>query len=767
MFGLPSERLIRKALALAAVLALCGGLLAAALHSSYAAHFLWAAGTAPVAFELFVSIVRGVLAKKFGVDAVALVAMVAALALRQSLPAIVIAIMYSGGGVLEDVAVSRAERNLRSLIQRAPRIAHRLSQSRVEDAAVDDVCVGDRILVQSGEVIPVDGFVHSALAIVDESALTGEPIPVQRERGEPVQSGTVNAGDPFEMEASAPAKESVYAGIIRLVGAAGSAKAPFLRLADKYSAFLFPVSLAAAVAAWRLSGDPERGLAVLVAATPCPLILAAPVAFIAGVARAAGCGILVKGGGPLESLARIRTVLFDKTGTLTVGGARLTAVEAPHGQNRDEVLQIAASLEQVSRHVLAKAVIEAAKSRGLRLDLPSDVHETAGIGLEGSLAGRHVVVGSKRLVYADRKPDAWALRALRRASWRSALSVFVSIDSKPIGALLLADELRSGARRAVSGLRSAGVERIIMTTGDRIESAETIGVALDLDAVLAERDPADKLAAVVAERQTRPVAMVGDGINDAPALAAADVGIAMGAGGASASSEAADVVILTDAIERVPEAFVIAKRTRAIALQSILAGMSLSGIAMLLAGIGLLTPVASALTQEAIDVAVILNALRALSAGRKAGRRKKGKTLPTDLNLGHEEMNLGLDRLRDVADALDESEGSTAIALVREANKIVSDKIVLHERNDEGVIYPQLGKLAQERYALGALSRAHREIVHLAKLLQGTLDEATLGEIDKYWIRDAQRLIESIETLVRMHNAQEDDVYEGAMALDD
>jgi len=330
------------------------------------------------------------------------------------------------------------------------------------------------------------------------------------------------------------------------VSAAQTAKAPFVRMADRYALLLLPLTLITAAAAWYFSGDPIRALAVMVASTPCPLILAAPVAFIGGVAQAAKRGILVKGSGPLEVLARTRTVIFDKTGTLTVGGARLVGIEVAPGENRDEVLRAAASLEQASHHVLAGTVVDAAVAKGLKLSIPLQVRETVGSGLEGIVDKRKVRVGSHQLVYGAAKPEQWAVRALRRASWRAALSVFVAVDGRTIGALLLADELRRETPRAVQALRSVGVSRILMVTGDHADAAETIAAALDLDAVLADREPADKVDAVASERRRSPTAMVGDGINDAPAVAAADVGVAMGARGASASSEAADVVVLVD-----------------------------------------------------------------------------------------------------------------------------------------------------------------------------------------------------------------------------
>jgi len=766
MWIIPSERLVRRALIATALAGLLLGLAARATDHKALADWIWAAATVPVVLGLAIAITRDLLAGRMGVDAIALLSMAGALALRENVAAVVVAVMYAGGNVLEDFAVERAERDLKSLVDRAPRIAHRLQESTIVDIAVDDVALGDIILVRAGEVIPVDGMIASASALIDEAALTGEPMPVARREGEATRSGTVNAGEAFELRATATAGESTYAGIVRMVHAAQTAKAPFIRLADRYALLLLPVTLAIAGAAWLYSGDPIRALAVLVAATPCPLILAAPVAFIAGVAQAARLGILIKGGRPFEALARTRTVMFDKTGTLTVGGARLVAIETAPGERAEEVLRLAGSLEQASQHVVAATIVEATLAKGLKLQVPTQVRETLGSGLEGLIDDRMVRVGSHQLVYGPRKPDEWAVRALRRAAWRSALSVFVAVDGRTIGALLLGDELRRETPRAVQALRAGGVERIIMVTGDRSDAAETIAAALDLDAVLADRVPSDKVDAVKTEQRLAPTVMVGDGINDAPALAAAGVGIAMGGRGASASSEAADVVILVDRLDRVSDAIAIAGRARRIAMQSIVAGMAMSGIAMGFAAIGWLPPVAGALTQEAIDVAVILNALRALTPGRKAGRTVLSVATATALRHDHEEMESGLDRLREIADALDDARGEAAVALIGEANQIIARQVVRHEREDESKVYPNLARFLGDRHGLGhglgAMSRAHREIIHLARLLTQLADGLTADDTDRYLIRDAQRVIESIEALVRIHNAQEEDIYEGA-----
>ncbi len=759
-----SERMSHRALIVIALGGLALGSAAALGGRSELARWIWGAGTAPVVLSLLVSMIRAFVAGRMGIDAVAFVSMTAALVLGETLAGIVVAVMYAGGNVLEDYAVARAERDLKALVDRAPRTAHRKCGTALDDVPIEQIKIGDSLVVRGGEVVPVDGLVTSQGAVLDEAAVTGEPIPVNRRCGEAVVSGSINAGETFELNATATAGESTYAGIVRLVTSAQTAKAPFIRLADKYALLLLPVTLVLAAAAWLLSGDPVRGLAVLVAATPCPLILAAPVAFIAGVSQAARQGILIKGGGPLEALARTHTVMFDKTGTLTVGGARLVAIEIAPGENADEVLRLAASLEQASQHVVAAAIVTAARGKGLVLALPSKVRESMGAGLEGVVEGRTISVGSHGLVHGNRKPEDWAVRALRRAAWRSALSVFVAIDGRTVGALLLGDELRRETPRAVAALRSAGVARIVMVTGDRADAAETIGAALDLDAVLADRVPSDKVDAVVVEQRLNPTVMVGDGINDAPALAAANVGIAMGARGASASSEAADIVILVDRLDRVSDAVVIARRTRAIAVQSIIAGMSMSGLAMGAAAVGWLTPVAGALLQEAIDVAVILNALRALRPGHRFGHAAMPGARARALRQDHERLDAELDRLRAIADALDDAEPPAAVVLIAEAERIVSLRIVEHEREDERSVYPRLTEFLADRHGLGAMSRAHREIMHQARLLGRLADGLSPADADRYLVRDAQRVIESIEALVRIHNAQEEDIYEHAAA---
>ena len=611
-----TEKTLHRLLLTLAIIGLFAGLAAPSLEWPATADWIWTATTIPVIAALAVSILRDFWIGRIGVDAIALVSMSAAIALGQPLAGIVVAIMYSGGNALEDFARGRAERDLKALTDRTPQTAHRKAGQAWLDIPAADVAIGDELLVRAGEVLPVDGNLLDQSASIDKSAVTGEPLAVTRRAGELLRSGTVNAGNAFRFRASAIADQSTYAGIVRMVEAAQTAKAPFIRMADRFALFLLPATLAVGAAAWWGSGDPIRALAVLVVATPCPLILAAPVAFIGGVSRAAREGVLMKGSAALEALAQTRTVVFDKTGTLTEGGARLIAIETAPEISADEALRLLASLEQASHHVLSDAVLAAACDRGLLLSSPEGVREYRGAGLEGLVDGLSIRAGSRALVVGNAPLPPWAEHYAAYSMTQSILAVFLAIDGKLCAVSMWGDAIRPDASAVIARLRASGVSRVMMVTGDDAVAARAIGTALNLDAILADCTPAQKVKTVIAEKIRAPTMMVGDGINDAPALAAASVGVAMGARGATASSEAADVVLLADRLEPVAEALAIARRTRVIALQSIIVGLGLSGAAMFAAAFGFLTPVAGALLQEAIDVAVIVNALRALGEGR-------------------------------------------------------------------------------------------------------------------------------------------------------
>lgn len=607
---LSAQRQIRPWLAALAAAGLALGFLARLGGLPGWAEAIWAAVTVPVLLALAVEIVTTLRRGDVGLDLVAALSMSAALAVGEVLAAAIVALMYAGGQLLEDFAEQRARREMTALLSRVPRTALRHRDGRLEEVALDLILPGDRLLVRRGDVVPVDGAVADGVAVLDQSALTGEALPVRRMAGEPVLSGSTNAGDAFDLTAEHRAAESTYAGVIRLVEAAQRSRAPMTRLADRYALAFLGVTVALAAAAWWFTGDPIRAVAVLVVATPCPLILAVPVALVSGLSRAAKLGILIKGGKALENLARVRALVIDKTGTLTVGQARLVDIHTAGARPADDVLRLAASLDQASKHITGQTIVAEARKRGLTLAVPSEVAETPGEGLVGQIDGCAVAVGGMHFVAGQAFNARFDM--LPRDRSPGAQAVAVAVDGQLAGVLVLADELRAGTEQLLKDLRALGIERIVLATGDRREVAHFVGSGLGLDSVRAELTPDQKILVVLSERKNGPVMMIGDGINDAPALAAADVGVAMGANGAAASAEAADVVLLVDQLDRVLPAIRIARRSRRIALESVAVGMGFSVAAMIAAALGFLTPVQGALLQEAIDVAVIFNALRAL-----------------------------------------------------------------------------------------------------------------------------------------------------------
>ena len=572
--------------------------------------WIWGIAIVPVLGGLFWQIISSLRRGDLGLDIVAALSMSAALAFGETLAGNVVALMYAGGQLLESYAQGRARREMTALLGRVAHTAFRYRGEALEEVAIAEIAAGDELMIRQGEVLPVDGRAVTGPALLDLSALTGESMPVRVEASGEVLSGSTAVGSAFRMVATRPVGESTYAGIVRLVEAAQQARAPMVRLADRYAWWFLLLTIAIAAAAWILSGDHIRALAVLVVATPCPLILAVPVAIISGMSRAAKNGVLVKNGGILENLAKVSTAILDKTGTLTRGTAAVIDIRTSGALGADEVLRLAASLDQASGHVVAAALIEAARTRQLPLSPPVHVSETPGIGLEGVVEGKHIVVGGNTFVH-DRSGGIDPHR-LHDGLAPELTTVAVAVEGHVAGVIVLEDPVRPDAPSLLSALRDSGIARIVLASGDRREIADAVGSSLGVDGIHGEMKPEQKVALVAEERTRAPVMMVGDGINDAPALAAADVGVALGARGAAASSEAAGVVLLVDEIAPLAKAIAIAKRTRGIALQSVYAGLGLSVGGMLLAAFGYLQPLHGALLQEAIDIAVILNALRAL-----------------------------------------------------------------------------------------------------------------------------------------------------------
>ncbi len=721
------------------------------------ADIAWAAAVAFALIPLGISVVRDLFHRETGVDLIALLAMSGSLILGQYLAGAVVGLMLSGGQALERYASSRARHELSALLARAPRVVHRYEQGELTSPDIADVKEGDLLLVKPGEVVPVDGLITSAAAVLDESALTGESRPAERLRSDRVRSGVVNAGAPFDMRALTTAEESTYAGIVRLVREAQGSKAPFVRLADRYALWFLPLTVGVAVLAWAISGNPVRALAVLVVATPCPLILAAPVAIVAGISRAASRGIIVKGGGALETLARARTLVFDKTGTLTAGSPRVATVVAFGAVPADELLRLAASLDQVSLHVFANGIVTAARKRHLEFEFPTEVREHGGKGIEGAVGAHHVALGQARWLSAGRPLSAAATGLRRRTALDGAMAVFVAVDGKIEGALVMEDPVRTDTPHALRTLRSAGIKRIVLLSGDRPDVAKAVGGALGVDAVLSEHSPAQKVQAVLNERAQAVTVMVGDGVNDAPALAAADVGIAMGARGATASSEAADAVIVIDRLDRVAEAVLIARRARQIAVQSVMAGMALSGFGMVLATFGVLAPVAGAFFQEAIDVAVILNALRALGGGElrrpEAGEVEMGERFHRE----HEELMPLVEQVRVLADELESIRGGDLRKKLAELDQELTTRLLPHEKEEGEVVYPFVARRMGGDGATGTMSRTHIEIERLVAALVGVAGELPSDGPAEADLRELRRLLYGLHAILRLHFAQEEE----------
>ncbi|WP_373121357.1 heavy metal translocating P-type ATPase [Mycobacterium marinum] len=719
----------------------------------------WIAATVVAVVPALTWVVLALRRGQVGVDIIAVLSLVGTLLVHEYLAGALIAVMLAGGRALDAAAQRRATRDLRLLLERAPRFARRRTGSDVSQIPLAEVVVNDILVVGPGEVVPVDGRIADVVAVLDESALTGEPLQVERGVGEPVRSGVVNAGGAFEIRASATADESTYAGIVRMAQQAGAENAPIVRLADRYAAWFLPMALVLAAASWLASGSAVRAVAVLVVATPCPLLLAAPVAIVSGLSRASRMGVVIRGGGALENLGHATTLMMDKTGTLTMGRPSVVDVVSAPGSGGTELLRQAASVDQLSPHVLAEAIVTEALNRGLQLSLPADVVEEPGRGVSATIDGRRLTVGK---LSADTATGPWARAAVNRARLDGAAIAWVCVDGDPQGAVLLRDPLRRQAPRTMRRLRQAGFTRLILLTGDRAEPTREVAAILGLDEVYADQSPADKFSAVRAETQRAVTVMVGDGVNDAPALAAATVGVAMGARGATASSEAADIVLTTDRLDRLADAMDIARWSRRIAVQSASVGMGLSLLAMAMAALGWLPPAAGALLQEGIDVAVILNALRAL-------RGNPGTELPLATGTAqmlhrfaaeHDQLRDSIGLLRTAADRLAAGPDAGALDSIVAAHALLTERILPHEQAEETLLYPALADPLGSGEATATMSRTHAEIQRLSDRITTHLALArSAGAIQHDQVDDLLACLYGLHALLRLHFLQEEENY--------
>jgi heavy metal translocating P-type ATPase len=739
--------------------ALAAGGIAWLAGSHRVADGCWIAGTVVALIPATVWVLAALRRGRFGVDLIAVLSLIGTLLVGEYLAGALIAVMLAGGRALEAAAERRASHDLRALLEHAPRSARRRAGSAVSVVPVNEVAVDDLLVVGPGEVVPVDGRIAGAAAVLDESVLTGEPLQVERGVGEPVRSGVVNAGSAFEMRATATAEDSTYAQIVQLAAQAGAQNAPLVRLADRYATWFLPLTLLVAGGAWLATGSPVRAVAVLVVATPCPLLLAAPVAIVSGLSRASRHGVVIRSGAALENLGHATTLVMDKTGTLTMGRPIVIDVAAAPGRDVIEVLQLAASADQLSPHVLAEAIVTEALTRGVQLSLPTEVVEELGRGVTATVGNQRIQVGK---LVGDTASAQWERAAVNRAMLDNAAIAWVCIDGQPAGAVLLRDPLRRHAPRTVRRLRTAGLNRLVMLTGDRAGPAHEAAAVLGLDEVYAEQSPADKVAAVRAERDRAVTAMVGDGVNDAPALAAATVGVAMGARGATASSEAADIVLTTDRLERLADAMDIARWSRRIAVQSAVVGMGMSLIAMAVAAVGWLPPAAGALLQEGIDVAVILNALRALRGDPavEVDLPERTEQMLRRFDAEHDELRDAIGGLRDAADRLATAPDQCALQAITRAHSLLTDRILPHERAEETQLYPALAHPLGTSEATATMSRTHAEIQRLADRTGAHLALAQgSGAISPDQVDDLLACLYGLYALLRLHFVQEEENY--------
>jgi heavy metal translocating P-type ATPase len=590
-----------------AIIALIVGLILQLAKKHVAAH--WVVGTVAIiaVFPLLYDMWQDIKSGTYGIDILAATAIVTAVLLHQSWAAIVVVLMLTGGESLEDFAERRSEKELDSLLQHAPQIAHVIRNRKTIDVQVSELHVGDKIIIKPGEVVPVDGIILEGSGDFDEASLTGESLPLSKQAGDSILSGSVNIANAITAKATATSEDSQYQQIIRLVRSASKTSSPFVRLADRYSIPFTITAYAIGAAVWIVSGHPIRFLEVIIVATPCPLLLAAPIALVCGMSRASRHGIIVKTGSALERLAEAKAIAFDKTGTLTQGKISVSDIKVFNGYSQPNVLAYAASLEQQSNHVIAQAIVTAATEQNIKVPKAKHVKELPGLGLQATLQGKTISVGR----YSALQEQAVLFPKDFKQSSVTTTAAYVAINGQLAGIISLQDELRHNASSTLDSLRRQGLRNISLVTGDNQAAAKTIAKLLGIDTVHSEALPADKLR-VLETATARPLVFVGDGVNDAPILTAADIGIALGARGSTAASESADMVIMLDDIERVNAAYTIAKRTFQIARQSILIGISLSLILMVIFATGKFPPLAGALLQEVVDVVVIFNALRAL-----------------------------------------------------------------------------------------------------------------------------------------------------------
>lgn len=591
----------KQKLGLILVIALIALVLQFGFHYPLLAQIIVTIAGALVALTMFIGMIKTLRSGKYGVDLLAILAVVATLSVSEYWAAMVILVMLTGGDALEDYAAKKANTELKALLDNSPRRAHVVSPTGTTDVAVDDVKVGQHVVVKPGELVPVDGVVITGHSDFDESSLTGEARPVAKTVGSPVMSGALNGDEAVTIKVTKLAKDSQYQQLVKLVKEAESTPAHFVRLADRYAVPFTIAAVAISLVAWGISQDPRRFAEVLVVASPCPLILAAPVAMVSGMSRASRNGVVVKTGSVLEKLAGAKTGAFDKTGTITNGHLTVARVLPAAEVTTERLLHLAASAEQDSSHILARSLIKYTSAKQISLAPVANLSEVTGRGITATIEDHQVKVGKLSFVAPQSAQAALTTTA-----------IYVSVDGQYYGAISFTDHVRPEAAATVARLKHLGVTNLMMLTGDQRAIAQQVAKKVGITAVKADLLPEDKIAALKAVPDDRhPLFMVGDGVNDAPSLATADVGIAMGANGSTAASETADVVILKDDLAKVAKAVAISKDTLRIAKQAVLIGIVICTALMLIASLGVIPAFIGAMLQEVIDTVSILWALKA------------------------------------------------------------------------------------------------------------------------------------------------------------
>ncbi|WP_332401246.1 heavy metal translocating P-type ATPase [Pseudolactococcus laudensis] len=554
-----------------------------------------------LAISMFIEMIKTLRSGRYGVDLLAIIAIISTLIIGQYWASLIIIVMLVGGESLEDYAANRASRELHKLLENSPTFAHKKVGDNYVDTPIDEIEIDDVLLVKASEVVPIDGIVLEGSSWFDESSLTGESEPVTKELGDDVLSGSINGETAVMIRASKKASDSQYQKIVQLVKESEATPAQFVRLVDRYAVPFTIVSLLIAGAAWFISGDMTRFAEVLVVASPCPLILAAPIAFVGGMSRSSRNGLLVKNGTTIEKLSLAKTVAFDKTGTLTTGILQVKSI-MPETSNHseDDLLQIAASLEIGSNHILAKSLVKYAAEKGLAFIEVTDLRESTGLGLSGIIQNKNYRIGRANFANAENEKV-------------SGTAVFLSEDDVFIGKILFEDKIRPESQHVIERLKAQEVQYILMLTGDNEKTAELVAGELGITEVHAGLMPSEKIGILKELPEThRPMVMVGDGVNDAPALALSDVGIALGASGSTVASESANVVVLRNDLNLVPESIKISRETMKVAKEAVLIGIFICIALMLIASTGILPAIIGALLQEVIDTVSILYALKAL-----------------------------------------------------------------------------------------------------------------------------------------------------------